>query len=180
MVLGDNEHYFQNMGNSLTINMADRTYSTIGLSPQMRTPCMFFFLFSPLHMSCFNMHQDNRTTNPLKQVLLGFLWWWGFCAWKDSWLCCPILGFQFSLVQFSCSVVSDFLWPHESQTPGLPVHHQLPEFTQTHVHRVGDAIQQSHPLSSPSPPALNPSQHQSLFQWVNSLHEVAKVLAFQL
>ena len=53
-------------------------------------------------------------------------------------------------------------------TPGLPVHHQLPEFTQIHVHRVGDAIQPSHPLSSPSPPAPNPSQHQSLFQWVNS------------
>ena len=57
--------------------------------------------------------------------------------------------------------------------PGLPVHHQLPEFTRTHVHRLGDAIQPSHPLSSPSPPAPNPSQHQSLFQWVNSLHEVA-------
>ena len=65
-------------------------------------------------------------------------------------------------------------------TPGLPVHHQLPEFTQTHVHRVGDAIQSSHPLSVPSPPAPNPSQHQGLFQWVNSSHEVAKVLEFQL
>ena len=65
-------------------------------------------------------------------------------------------------------------------TPGLPVHHQLLEFTQTHVHRVNDAIQPSHPLSSPSSPAPNPSQHQSLFQWVNSSHEVAKVLAFQL
>ena len=63
--------------------------------------------------------------------------------------------------------------------PGLPVHHQLPEFTQTHVHWVGDAIQPSHPLSSPSPPAPNPSQHQSLYQWVNSSHEVAKVLEFQ-
>ena len=62
--------------------------------------------------------------------------------------------------------------------PGLPVHHQLPEFTQTHVHRFSDAIQPSHPLSSPSPPAPNSSQHQSLFQWVNSLHEVAKVLEF--
>jgi len=65
-------------------------------------------------------------------------------------------------------------------TPGLPVHHQLPEFTQTHVHRVSDAIQPSHPLSSPFPPAPNPSQHQSLFQQVNSSHEVAKVLEFQL
>ena len=63
-------------------------------------------------------------------------------------------------------------------TPGLPVHHQLPEFTQTHVHRVCDAIQPSHPLSSPFTPAPNPSQHQSLFQWVNSSHEVAKVLEF--
>ena len=62
------------------------------------------------------------------------------------------------------------------RTPGLTVHHQLPEFTQIHVHRVSDAIQPSHPLSSPSPPAPNPSQHQSLFQWVNSSHEVAKVL----
>ena len=65
-------------------------------------------------------------------------------------------------------------------TPGLPVHHQLPEFTQTHVHRVGDAIQPSHSLSSPSTPALNPFQHQGLLQWINSLHEVAKVLEFQL
>ena len=73
------------------------------------------------------------------------------------------------------------LWdPMNRSTPDLPVHHQLPEFTQTHVYRVSDAIQPSHPLSSPSPPAPNPSQHQSLFQWVNSSHEVAKVLESQL
>ena len=60
-------------------------------------------------------------------------------------------------------------------TTGLPVHHQPPEFTQTHVHRVGDAIQPSHPLSSPSPPAFNLSQHQGLFQWVSSSHQVAKL-----
>ena len=65
-------------------------------------------------------------------------------------------------------------------TPGLPVHHQLPEFTQTQVHWVGDTIQPSHPLSSPSPPAPNFSQHQGLFKWVSSLHQVAKVLEFQL
>ena len=142
----------------------------------------------------------------------------------------------FSSVQFSRSVVSDSLRPHESQharppcpspTPGVhsdsrlssqwchsaisssvvpfsscpqslpasksfpmsqlfawggqfPIHHQLPEFTQTHVHWVGDAIQPSHPLSSPFPLVPNPSQYQSLFQWVNSLHEVAKVLELQL
>ena len=65
-------------------------------------------------------------------------------------------------------MVSDFLRPMNCSTPGLPVHHQLPEFTHTHVRRVSDAIQPSHPLSSPSPPAPNPSQHQGLFQWVNS------------
>ena len=64
--------------------------------------------------------------------------------------------------------------------PGLPVHHQLLEFTQTHVHGVGDAIQPSHPLSSPSPPALNLSQHQGLFEGVSSSYQVAKVLEFQL
>ena len=90
-----------------------------------------------------------------------------------------IIWYHFS-VQFSCSVVSDSLWPHELQHARAPVYHQLPEFTQTHIHRVSDAIQPSHPPSSPSPPAPNPSQHQSLFQWVNSLHEVAKVLEFQL
>ena len=64
--------------------------------------------------------------------------------------------------------------------PGLPVHHQLLESTQTHIHWVGDTIQPSHPLSSPFPPAFNLSQHWSLFKWVNSLHQVAKVLEFQL
>ena len=77
----------------------------------------------------------------------------------------------FSLVQFSRSVVSDSSRPHELHMPGLPVHHQLPEFTQIHGHQVSDAIQPSHPLSSPSLPAPNPSQHQSLFQWVSSSHE---------
>ena len=84
---------------------------------------------------------------------------------------------QFSSVTQSCLTLCDSM---NRSTPGLPVHHQLPESTQTHAHRVGDAIQPSHPLSSPSPPAPNPSQHQGLFQWVNSSHEVAKVLEFQL
>ena len=70
--------------------------------------------------------------------------------------------------------------PMNQSTPGLPVHHQLPEFTQTHVHWVGDDIQPSHPLSSPSPPAPNPSQHQGIFQWVSSSYEVSKVLEFQM
>ena len=68
----------------------------------------------------------------------------------------------------------------DCSTPDFPVHHQLPESTQTHVHCVGDAIQPSHLLSSPSPPVFNLSQHQGLFQWVSSSHQVAKVLEFQL
>ena len=83
-------------------------------------------------------------------------------------------------VQFSCSVMSDCLQPHELQHTGLPVHQQLLEPTQTHVHWVGDAIQPSRPLSFPSPPAPNLSQHQGLFQWVSSSDQVAKLLEFQL
>jgi len=85
-----------------------------------------------------------------------------------------------SSVQFSPSVVSDSLRPHELQHARPPCPSQLLESTQIHGHQVGDAIQPSLPLSSPSPPAPNPSQHQSLFQWVNSLHEVAKIWEFQL
>ena len=84
---------------------------------------------------------------------------------------------QFSSVAQSCATLCD---PMDHGTPSLPVHHQLPEFTQTHVHWVSDAIQPSHPLTSPSPLALNLSQHQGLFKWVSSLHQVAKVLEFQI
>ena len=84
---------------------------------------------------------------------------------------------QFSSVSQSCPTLCD---PMNCSTPGLPVHHRLPEYTKTHVHWVGDAIQPSHPLPSPSPPALNLSQHQGLFQWVNPSHQVAKVLEFRL
>ena len=87
------------------------------------------------------------------------------------------LSVQFSAVAQSCPTLYN---PINHSTPGLPVHHQLLEFTQTYVHWVSDAIQPSHPLSSPFPPAPNPSQHQGLFQWVNSSHEVGKVLEFQL
>jgi len=83
---------------------------------------------------------------------------WGFFTNSATW---EVLGVPFSSVAQSCPTLCD---PMNRSTPGLPVHHQLPEFTQTHVHRVGDAIQPSHPPSSPSPPASNPSQHQGLFQ----------------
>ena len=80
---------------------------------------------------------------------------------------------QFCSVTQLCLTLCD---PTDCSTPGLPVHHQLPEFTQTYAHHVGEAIQPSHPLSSPSPPALNLSQYQGLFKWISSLHQVAKVL----
>ena len=89
---------------------------------------------------------------------------------------CFMHSVQFSSVVQSCPTLCD---PMNHSMPGLPVHHQLLEFTQIHVHWVSDAFQPSHPLSFPSPPAPNPSQDQSLFQWVNSSHEVAKVLEFQ-
>ena len=109
-----------------------------------------------------------------------FLYFWGsvlegmnICS--DRLWISKVLSVQFSLVAQSCPTLCD---PMNCSTPGLPVHHQLPEFT--HVHQVGDAIQPSHPLSSPSPPAPSPSQHQGLFQWVNSLHTKAAKLTLSL
>ena len=93
------------------------------------------------------------------------IWKQLICLSTDQWIknTCYIYTMEYS-IQFSCSVVSDSLRPHESQHTRPPCHHQHPEFTQTHFHRVSDAIQPSHPGLSPSPPAPNPSQHQSLFQ----------------
>ena len=84
---------------------------------------------------------------------------------------------QFSSVAQSCPTLCD---PMDCSMPGFLVLHQLPELDQTNVHRFGDAIKPSHPLSSPSPPTFNLSQHQGLFQWVSSLHQMAKVLDFPL
>ena len=103
---------------------------------------------------------ESTNYNSTRPHCRGFKW-----SWFSS--------VQFSSVAQSCLTLCD---PMNCSTPGLPVHHQLLEFTQTHVHRVSDAIQPSHPLLPPFPPAPNPSQHQSLFQWVNSSHEVAKGL----
>ena len=93
--------------------------------------------------------------------------WFGTLTKADS--------VQFSSVTQSCPTLCD---PMNCSTPGLPVYHQLPKFTQTHVHWVGDAIQPSHPLSSASPPAFNLTQHQGLFQWVRSLNQAAKQWSF--
>ena len=107
-----------------------------------------------------------------------FWWWKEFCSWMMVMVAqpCECASAQLSRsVAQSCPTLCD---PMNCNTSGLPLHHQLPEFTQTHVHWVGDAIQPSHPLSSPSPPAFNLSQHQGLFLWVRSLQQVAKNWSF--
>ena len=95
---------------------------------------------------------------------------WSPCIFQVSYLRSSV---QFISVAQSCLTICN---PINRSTPGLLVHHQLPQFTQTHIHWVSDAIQPSHPLSSPSPPMFNLSQHQGLFKWVSSLHQVTKVL----
>ena len=97
--------------------------------------------------------------------------------WPGFWLGHPVGFSEFSSVAQLCPTLRD---PMHCSKPGFPVHHHLPELAQTHVHRVGDAIQPSHPLSSPSPPAFNLSQHQSLVQGVSSSHQVVKILELQL
>ena len=97
----------------------------------------------------------------------------------DGWSCVPSLLFQFSSVQFSLLVVSNSLQPPRLQHARLPCPSPLPELAQIHVHWVGDPIQPSHSLLYPSPPAFKLSQQQGLFQWVGSLHQVAKVLELQ-
>ena len=138
----------------------------------LHIPSIFLYPFSSgwLHVLTESKAEDfTKLRNMAKQCARDLL----NCACPNN-TCTSV---QFSSVAQSCPTLRD---PMNCSTPGLPVHHHLLEFTQTHVHRVSDATQPSHPLSSPSPPALNPSQHQTLFQWVNSSHEVAKVLEFQL
>ena len=112
---------------------------------------------------------------------LYFIYWWTLAlsvlgnsslTWQTS-----FASIQYSSVAQSCLTLCD---PTHCKTPGLPVHHQLLELAQTHVLWVGDAIQPSHPLSSPSPPAFNLSQHQGLLKWVSSSYQMAKVLQFHL
>ena len=121
------------------------------------------------------LFQDQYSLNIVLWILRSICKIYCICLWFSE---LYSTSFQFSSVQSLSRV--QLCNPMNRSMPGLPVHHHLPEFTQTHVHRVGDAIQPSHPLSSPFPSALNPSQHQSLFQWISSSHQVAKVLEFQL
>ena len=95
----------------------------------------------------------------------------------ESWATETLGSAQFSSVSQLCPTLCD---PMDCSTPGFSVHHQLPGFAQTHVHWVGDTIQPSHPLPSPSPPTFNLSQHQGLFKWVSSLQQLAKILELQL
>ena len=143
-------------------------YFTHGNVSFHATLSIYLTLSSPLPMStiyslCLFLH-----CGPVNKILQYHFS--KFCIYAFS-------SVQFSSVAQLCLALCD---PMNRSMPGLLVHHQLLEFTQNHVHQVGDAIQPSHPLSSPSPPAPNPSQHQGLFQWVNSSHEVAKVMEFQL
>ena len=120
---------------------------------------------------CHFCHQNTRK--------MAWYWWMHFFIHeKFHYVWEAALGVRYiSSVAQSCLTLC---YPMNCGTAGLPVHHQLQEFTQTHVHWVGDAIQPCHPLSSPSPPAFSLSQHQGLFKWVSSLHQVAKVLEVQL
>ena len=118
----------------------------------------------------FKVHSKLETDT---WTLLHCLIW--YC--QNEWGITALLSSDFSSVAQSCPTLC---YPVNRSTPGLPVHYQSPELPQTDVHWVSDAIQPSHPLSSPYPPAFNLSQHQGLFQWVSFLHQVAKVLEFQL
>ena len=130
---------------------------------------IYFKAYILLYLSRFEKEENNlwsktrENTFHAKKVLT---WWEG-----------SYLKVQFSSVAQSCLNSSR---PHDYSTPGFPAHHQLPKLTQTHVHWVGDAIQPSLFLLSPSPPTFNLSQHLGLFKWIRSLHQVAKILEFQL
>ena len=157
---------------------------------------MFWYLaIRANHFSILHFSQNSLINSPgnfptefynniYKNYYLGFFQWdyENLLSLRETDIFIIVSYSRISLVRFSsvaqsCPTPCN---PLNRSIPGLPVHHHLPELTQIHVHRVGDAIQPSHPLSSPSPPVPNPSQHQGLFQWVNSSHEVAKVLEFQL
>ena len=109
------------------------------------------------------------------KTLSEYSWFTVLCYFCEQQSKSVIQTHQFSSVTQPCPTLS---YPMDYSTPGFPVHHQLPELIQTHVHRIGDAIQPPHPLLSPSPPALNLSQHQGLFKWVSSLHQMVWILEF--
>jgi len=131
---------------------------TFAPHPHTSSPYSFPGSQAPKHLQAFHIHCS-------KSPLWVLVWGWDLLLWP---------------AQFSHSVVSDSLWLHESQQARPPCPSPTHGVHWDSVHRVSDVIQPSHPLSFPSPPALNLSQHQGLFQWINSSHEVAKILEFQL
>ena len=146
--------------------------------------CKFFFFISVLLFYSGVLVLAVQQTESAVCIHISPLFWISFLfrspqSIEQNSLCYTVgpHSVQFSSVVQSCPTLCN---PMDCSTPGLPVHHQLPDFTQTHVRWVGVAIQPSYPLSSPSPPAFNLSQHQGLFQSVSSSHQVAKVLEFQL
>ena len=158
--------------NTFTVSSFRIWYSSTGIpSPPL---ALFVAMLPKAHLTLHSRMSGSRW------VITS--WSWSSFLYSSSVYSCHLFLISSASV-FLRSVAQSCLTlcnPMNRSTSGLPVHYQIPEFTQTHVHRVSDAIQPSHPLSSPSPLAPNPSQHQSLFQWVNSLYEVAKVLEFQL
>ena len=156
-------------------NYSNNIHCTLGW-PNIHFSFSFFFYF--LNFKIFNSYMRSQTWTPyycLEEKPEGTIW-----PTKYFILSGEFYNPIFSSVQLSSSILSNFLQPQGLQHNRSPVPHQLPEFTQTHVHPVSDAIQPSHPLSSPTPPAFNLSQHKGLFKWVGSLHHTAKVLEFQL
>ena len=134
-------------------------------------------------LSSSNMLDTFRRWLHISHISLPQFWyfygWHGFWGTEYNLFFTELMGnqIQFNSVVQLCLTLCD---PMNRSMPGLPVHHQFPESTQIHVHWVGDAVQPSHLSSSPSLPALNLSQNQDLFKWVSSLHQVAKILEFQL
>ena len=161
------------------------SYSYLGDTILMFAYCKwtkhYFWVFCrPLIFSCplfpiFNLLSGLVNSAPETSIDVNFAPSFLLNPPKQNIIFC--LSVQFSSVAQLCLTLCH---PMDCSRPGFPVHHWLLEHTQTHVHRVSDAIQPSHPLSSPFPPAFNLSQHQGLFQWVGSLHQVAKVLELQL
>ena len=144
--------------------------------PNLQNLCMFYPVFTSQSFSASGSSPMSRlfTSGGQNIGALASVLPMNIQGWFPLGLTDLIL---FSSVAQSCPTLCD---PMNRSMPGLTVHHQLPESTQTHVHWVGDAIQPSHRLSSPSPPALNLSQHQGLFKWISSSRQVARVLEFQL
>ena len=141
---------------------------------------MFYYcyhLISKRLSICFTCQKSNATVFFLPTCIWATDPFWKTMQPIQVILYSPTQSVQFSSVAQSYLTLCDLM---KCSTPGLPVHYQLPKSTQTHVHRVGEAIQPFHPLSSPSPSVFNFSQHQGLFKWVSSSHQVARVLEFQL